>query len=56
LYRLQSSRFFDVWFAMSFVDDFEEGDVEWDDAIDFAEVTETGSSASDVRCGSFPLV
>ena len=33
---------------MSFRDDFEEGQEEWDDAIDFAEVTETGSTASEV--------
>jgi hypothetical protein len=35
--------------AMSFRDDFEEPQEEWDDAIDFGEVTETGSNVSEVR-------
>lgn len=45
---------------MSYRDDFEEPQDDWDDAIDFGDVTETGSNVSDVRIGldffSFCLV
>lgn len=35
--------------AMSHRDDFDDPENDWDDAIDFGEVTETGSAATDVR-------
>lgn len=38
--------------VMSYREDFDDQENDWDDAIDFGEVTETGSTATDVRNAS----